>query len=372
MGVIYKEKFKEYKRAADKLEKLLDNQPEERLVLPTMYNLYKIYEIIDPSKALVMKSKIIAQYPDSRYAQIISNPSGAGQLSSTPEVAYNTLYQEYLDGDYRELLPKTEDAIEQFTGEEILPKMELLKADLIGKLKGLAEYKKALNYVALTYPNSSEGKSTEKFITNRIPYLESLTFNSEFPLSWKILYRADNLEDKKTKALLAMLVKFAKERTIDKLQVSTDIYTIDKNFIVIHGIKTVENAKNIAQVLKEFKDYKIAEPAIVISSENYKVVQIKKNIDDYVSGGWLTKPIVPIQRNIVIPQDEIEKVVKEEPKKPTEQGKEAQDSPNAVKGKAGDMQKQPNNSNPPPKDNLNSNDMPSGMMMPPTPDMPKK
>jgi len=368
LGVIYKEKFKEYKRAADKLEKLLDNQPEERLILPTMYNLYKIYEIIDPSKALVMKSKIIAQYPDSRYAQIISNPSAA-QTSSTPEVAYNDLYQEYLDGNYRELLPKTEDAIDQFTGEEILPKMELLKADLIGKLKGLAEYKKALNYVALTYPNSSEGKSTEKFISNRIPYLESLSFNSEFPLSWKILYRADNLEDKKTKALLAMLVKFAKERTIDKLQVSTDIYTIDKNFIVIHGIKTVENAKNIAQVLKEFKDYKIAEPAIVISSENYKVVQIKKNIDDYVSGGWLTKPIVPIQRTIVVPQDEIEKVVKEEPKKPIEQGKEAQDSPNAAKGKAGEMQKQPNNV---PKDNLNSNDLPSGMMMPPTPDFPKK
>ena len=368
LGVIYKEKFKEYKRAADKLEKLLDNQPEERLILPTMYNLYKIYEIIDPSKALVMKSKIIAQYPDSRYAQIISNPSAA-QMSSTPEVAYNDLYQEYLDGNYRELLPKTEDAIDQFTGEEILPKMELLKADLIGKLKGLAEYKKALNYVALTYPNSSEGKSTEKFISNRIPYLESLSFNSEFPLSWKILYRADNLEDKKTKALLAMLVKFAKERTIDKLQVSTDIYTIDKNFIVIHGIKTVENAKNIAQVLKEFKDYKIAEPAIVISSENYKVVQIKKNIDDYVSGGWLTKPIVPIQRTIVVPQDEIEKVVKEEPKKPIEQGKEAQDSPNAAKGKAGEMQKQPNNV---PKDNLNSNDLPSGMMMPPTPDFPKK
>ena len=368
LGVIYKEKFKEYKRAADKLEKLLDNQPEERLVLPTMYNLYKIYEIIDPSKALVMKSKIIAQYPDSRYAQIISNPSAA-QMSSTPDVAYNALYQEYLDGSYRELLPKTEDAIEQFTGEEILPKMELLKADLIGKLKGLAEYKKALNYVALTYPNSSEGKSTEKFITNRIPYLESLTFNSEFPLSWKILYRADNLEDKKTKALLAKLTKFAKERTIDKLEVSTDIYTIDKNFIVIHGIKTVENAKNIAQVLKEFKDYKIAEPAIVISSENYKVVQIKKNIDDYVSGGWLTKPIVPIQRTIVVPQDEIEKVVKEEPKKPIEQGKEAQDSPNAAKGKAGEMQKQPNNV---PKDNLNSNDLPSGMMMPPTPDFPKK
>lgn len=311
LGVIYKEKFKEYKRAADKLEKLLDNKPEERLVLPSMYNLYKIYEIIDPNKALAMKAKIIAQYPDSRYAQIISN-SGGLQMSSNPEVAYNTLYQEYLKGQYRELLTKTEEAIDEFTGEEILPKFELLKANLFGKLKGLEEYKKSLNYVALTYPNSTEGKSTEKFITDRIPYLESLTFNSEFPLSWKILYRADNLEEKSTKDLLAKLVKFAKERTIDKLFITSDIYTMEKNFIVIHGIKTLENAKGIAQVLKEFKDYKIAEPAIIISSENYKVVQVKKNIDDYVSGEWLTKPIVPIQRTIVVPEDEEEKKAKQE------------------------------------------------------------
>jgi len=42
----------------------------------------------------------------------------------------------------------------------------------------LAEFKEALNYVALTYPNSEVGKSTELFITNKIPYLESLSFKT--------------------------------------------------------------------------------------------------------------------------------------------------------------------------------------------------
>jgi len=311
LGVIYKEKFKEYKRAAEKLEKLLDNKPEERLILPSMYNLFKIYEIIDKEKALAMKSKIMAQYPDSRYAQIISNPNADSQMSSEPEVVYHLMYKEYENGLYREIYPKAEAAIEQFTGDEMLPKFELLKAHLIGKLKGLAEYKKALNYVALTYPNSEEGKSTELFIATKIPYLESLSFNSEFPLSWKILYKADNLEDKNTKALLEKLKKFAKERTIEKLSISTDIYTIDKNFIVIHGIKDLDNAKGIAQVLKEFKEYKIAEPAIIISSENYKVVQVKKNIDEYVAGDWLNKPIVPVQRTIVVPQEKQKPIKKE-------------------------------------------------------------
>ncbi len=302
LGVIYKEKFKEYKRAADKLEKLLENKPEERLVLPTMYNLFKIYEIIDKEKALAMKSKILAQYPDSRYAQILSNSRGGSLTSSTPEIAYDALYKDYEKEQYREILPKIEAAIEQFTGEDMLPKFELLKANLIGKLKGVAEFKKALNYVALTYPNSEEGKSTEVYIATKIPYLESLSFNSEFPLSWNILYRADDLTSKNTKIILDKITKFAKERTIERLTVSTDLYTIDKNFLVIHGIKTAESAKGIAQVLKEYKDYKISEPGIVISSENYKVVQVRKNIDDYVTGDWLNKPIVPIQRDIAVPE----------------------------------------------------------------------
>jgi tetratricopeptide (TPR) repeat protein len=302
LGVIYKEKFKEYQRAADKLEKLLDNKPEERLVLPAMYNLYKIYEIIDKEKALAMKSKILAQYPDSRYAQILSNSGGGNLASSTPEIAYDALYKEHEKEKYREILPKIEAAIEQFTGEDMLPKFELLKANVIGKLKGVAEFKKALNYVALTYPNSEEGKSTEVFIATKIPYLESLSFNSEFPLSWNILYKADDLNSKNSKDILAKITKFAKERTIERLTVSTDLYTIDKNFLVIHGIKTAESAKGIEQVLKEYKEYKISEPGIVISSENYKVVQVKKNIDDYVAGDWLNKPIVPIQRDIAVPE----------------------------------------------------------------------
>jgi hypothetical protein len=170
LGVIYKEKFKEYALAADKFEKLLDNEPEERLVLPSLYNLYKLYELTDPGKMDGIKNRIITGYPDSRYAQLLSNNSVNLELGS-PEVVYNNLYKDYEKGLYRETLVKTDIAIVQFTGDEMLPKYELLKANLIGKLYGLAEYKKALNFVALTYPNTTEGKDTERFISAKIPLL---------------------------------------------------------------------------------------------------------------------------------------------------------------------------------------------------------
>lgn len=308
LGVIYKEKFKEYQRAATKLEKLFEYNPEERLVLPAMYNLYKIYEIIDPGKAEGMKNNIISQYPDSRYAQLLSNNMinlGLG----TPEEAYNKLFKEYEKGNYRETLVNTDMAIVQFTGEEMLSKYELLKANLIGKLYGLTEYKKALNFVALSYPNSAEGKDTEKFITNRIPQLEALYFNDAQPTSWKIIYQPKSLDEKESKPLLDKLTKFVKERSVDKLTVSTDIYTKEKNLIVIHGINNEDTAKGIAQVLKEYKEYKIQDPTVVISSENYKIVQVFKNLDEYISG---TGPTFEVKQKpeIVVPKEEVKPVEK--------------------------------------------------------------
>jgi tetratricopeptide (TPR) repeat protein len=283
LGIIYKEKFKEYKLAASKLEQLLINKPEERLVLPSMYNLYKIYEIIDKPKAEVMKNKIISQYPESRYAQILKN--GATDPNSenlSPEVAYKALYKMYEDGQYIQTLEAVEKATEQFTGEEIIPKMELLKAAVIGKLKGLAEYKKALNYVALNYPNVEEGKQAESMISKDIPVLEQLQFDAIEPLSWKIIYKISNVETPVVKASEDKLKKFTSERTVEKLTLSQDVYTMTDNFIVIHGINTEQKATDIATILKDYKDYKIPLQAIVISNENYKIVQIKKNLEEYL------------------------------------------------------------------------------------------
>ena len=86
--------------------------------------------------------------------------------------------------------------------------------------------------------------------------------------------------------------KFITERSLDKLSTSYDIYTMDKNFIVIHGLKDLEYAKGIASILKEFKEYKVAETAYIISNENYKIVQMKKNFEEYLTTPY-SDPLPP-------------------------------------------------------------------------------
>lgn len=382
LGVIYKEKFKEYQLASDKLEKLLQNNPEERLVLPSLYNLYKIYEITDKDKALAIKNRIIAEYPESRYAQILKNPdAGAVAAGDSPDVAYQKLFTLFEAGDYRKVLAESEVAIEQFTGDELQPKFEMLKANVTGKLKGLDEYKKALNYVALTYPNSDEGKKAESMLAREVVVMEAMTFNSKEPASWKILYQANNLSDNKTIALYGKIAKFLKERSFDKITMSVDIYTMTENFIVIHGLKNEEHAKGIQSILKEFKEYKVQEPGYIISNENYKVVQIKKNFDEFLKVG--NGPIVATQAPSV-PDDPTEKISDEEKQfkemqqRAAENRKMAKEQQKQQQGKVSDPD--PETAMPPnpfqnqnqtqPRQNQqqiqNNNSMPPGMMTPPS------
>lgn len=315
LGSIYKEKFKEYKLAANKLEQLLNYNPEERLVLPSMYNLYKIYEIINKEKALAMKLKIISQYPNSRYAEILSNTNPEIAQANEPEVTYNKLYKLYESGDYRNVNDQLEKGIDQFAGEEIVAKYELLRANTIGKLKGVVEYKKALNFVALNYPNNIEGKQAEEIFKKDIPVLESYKFYAVAPKSWKILYRIPYNDDKNKKILSEKIKKFIAKHPLDHLTFSEDIYNSEDNFMVIHGVISEQFSKGIIDSLSIKKEYKIQQKPIIISNYNYLVVQINKNIEDY-----LVAPVVapnPVVKNPIIPSVEPIKEYKKPAETPT-------------------------------------------------------
>ncbi len=338
LGLIYKEKFKEYKLSAAKLEQLLKNNPEERLVLPSMYHLYKVYELIDKTKAEAMKAQIISLYPTSRYAQILANPnSQMAEAGDSPKAVYQNLYERYQSHEYKTVLADINEAIDRFTGDEIVPKLELLKANLIGKLSGLEEYAKALNFVALNYPNSEEGKRAEKMISVDLPKLQALQLSSLDSKNWKILYATKDFEDKSTKILREKIAKFIKERGLEKLTVSLDIYTMTDNFVVIHGLNSKDLADGITAILKDYKDYKVQEKPIIISAENYTIVQVKKNIDEFLAGNLTTTPTQPnwdgSYEKPVVQQEQQPVQIQDQPKKDA-QNKQSSNQPIKTTGDA--------------------------------------
>jgi len=284
LGNIYKEKFKEYELAASKLETLLTKNPDERLILPAKYNLYKIYEIINPAKAEAMKQEIISGYPNSHYAQVLQSGS-VNEITDSPEVVYGNLFKQYERGEYQEALKQTEVMIQNFAGDEIAPKFELLRARIIARLDGVAEYKKILTTIAQNYPTIDEGKQADALVKNDIPKLEALELGKGTPISWKIVYQIPypNATDAKVKVLNEKLQKYIKDRNSERITLSNDVYRADKSFLVIHGFSSKEGALSTISMLKDFKGYKVQEAAFVISNEDYKVIQIKKNLPEYLA-----------------------------------------------------------------------------------------
>ena len=282
LGIIYKEKFKEYALATAKLEKVLEQNPEEKLVLPTLYNLYKLYQMTDANKALVLKNRIVSEFSSSRYAQIISNTDANNSNAETPEKTYNQFYKLFQEEQFVTVLEKLNTAILQFSGDEILPKLELLRANTQAKLFGVVAYKKALEEVAAQYPNTEEGKQAQEILSTQIPTLEKIDFTTTAK-SWKILFKVGLRLDPLTKEIEDKIKKFIEDEKIEKRSYSYDVYTDKENLIVIHNIKSEAYANDIINYMTVNKQYTINQPAIIISSDNYKVIQIKKNLDSYLA-----------------------------------------------------------------------------------------
>jgi tetratricopeptide (TPR) repeat protein len=294
LGLIYKEKFKENLLAAGKLEQVLASNPEERLILPSKYNLYKIYEEEGSPLQQSMKANIITNHGSSRYAEILLNPQAvlAGNEDS-PEKRYEALFNKFKQQEFLQVITGAEENINRFTGDPIVPKFEMLKANAIGRLQGFEEFKEALNYVALTYPNNPEGKKAEQMVVEQLPKLEPTEFSPETDskgtANWKVVFpfRRSNND-------MALKLKETLEKSIKDLRyknrVSKDIYNLEEQFVVVHGFRSKDFALGYAELLKNNKDYLVAHENFVILSDNYKIVQVHKNLQAYRNTDLTPKP----------------------------------------------------------------------------------
>lgn len=285
LGLIYKEKFKEYNLAANRLEKLLTYNPEERLVVPAKYNLVKIYEILEnPSEADKYRNDVLTNHADTRYAEILRNPNS--QLptdESSPEFKYKELYKEFETAKYAEVIQKCDEYIMVYNGNDIIPKFELLKATAIGRQQGFEAYKKALNFVSLNYPSSEEGKQAQQIYSNVLPLLAVKEFvPDEESENWKLVYKFTNVEGEAAQKLKEQLDKAIADYYYTDMVTSIDYYNPQTKFVIVHGLKTKLGARGFGEVLKENKKYLIKKPFFEISSPNYKIIQIHKNLDEYL------------------------------------------------------------------------------------------
>jgi hypothetical protein len=280
LGTIFKEKLKEKKLAITTFEDVLVNSPESKLILPTYYNLYQLYADENKEKALVYKQKILTKYPESRYASAINNTAINADITADSE--FNLLYKKVEEGWFREANLEIDALLKKYDGDELNAKFDMLKAKISARLFGLSAYKEALQKMVKNYPKADETKKIESILSSDIPALEALQFGATAK-TYNLVFVTNYPNEISHKNLIEKLNKYAKESGDRKVSVSNDIYNVNKNMIVLHGILNKVTAESVANYLKEHKEYKLKDTPIIISNEDYKVVQVNKNLEAYLA-----------------------------------------------------------------------------------------
>jgi len=117
---------------------------------------------------------------------------------------------------------------------------------------------------------------------------------------WKVAYSFKIEDLKDAEKLQEKLNKAIEINGYPEMSTSIDYYIPDTAFVMIHGLNSMKGAKGFADVLSERKKDKINNNHFEVSSENYTIIQIHKNLEDYLAKDF---------SKVLSPEEEEEKSV---------------------------------------------------------------
>ncbi len=168
LGLIYKEQFKNNQLAVHNFERLLNLGDTSDLELPINYHLYQLYnDNANTQKAEQSKELILTKYSNSKFAEIIRSPNKmlvSDKKETELEKKYKELYYLYKANKFEDVVAEIDGLPQNVDNSELIPKFVLLRALAIGKYQSKEDYKKALEFVALSYANRIEGEKAQAII----------------------------------------------------------------------------------------------------------------------------------------------------------------------------------------------------------------
>lgn len=282
LGAIYRDQFKEYKMSNELFNELINNSPSSSLHTPSKYFIYKNLKDLNLNElADVIKNEIIRDYPDSKYSKILLSPDKA-VIGYDSSKSYDYALSLYDSEDFIKVIDECNKSISMFSDEPIISKFELLKAVSVARVYGFNKYKESLSSIALNYSTSFEGKKAEELIRNVLPLVEDATFsNDSSSEDFKIVFQFAFEDDEKLQAFSNQIKVFIESLDVLDLNISKDYYNNITKFVVLHGLKSYDGALGLLEILKE-NDSVFIDSFFVISSENYRTIQIHKNLNAYL------------------------------------------------------------------------------------------
>lgn len=272
LGMIYKESFKNYPLAQDRLEHLLRLNLPGEIAASALYHLYKIDENGWPQKAKQYYNRIVQNHPDSPYAKILTNPDEFGQSDlQTPENVYESLFKIYQKGDFDQLEEKAKSFRVLLSGTAVQPKFDLLMANFQGRLKGRQQWQKELLNISQKYPESPEAIKALEMI-GQIKGTDSIKKDNIIYLNYKWIFTF-KVKDTASLRKIKNKLQDALEETPDpRWFLSEDRFDQNQTYLVLHGIR---NRRKLNEWKKRFdgaeQEFSSTNNFVVLSADYKKM-----------------------------------------------------------------------------------------------------
>ncbi|MDO5607902.1 MAG: tetratricopeptide repeat protein [Capnocytophaga sp.] len=281
LGVLYRTKFNDHDTANERLSKLIASQPDAQLEPAALYEWHRNLQVTLPEKAEQVKNQLITAYPNSDYAHLIRGGETSQNIrNQKANLLFAELENDFVQGKIVEASQRIEEESTLYKQTSAAPKIELLKAQINGRLYGVNTYLQALENLSVTYPDTDESTQAKALIEELQKSQEEGFVPDEKTRSWKIVIYDIPTEVKEdlTDKIRAELADIS-----DRLVLTNDIYNAEEQWLVIHGLQNRNTANIIRQDLKKiFTAYNVADSNMPIATENYRVLLIQKSKKAYL------------------------------------------------------------------------------------------
>ena len=168
LGLIYKDKLKDYRAAIKSFLQLLEKYPDTDYELRAWYNLYQLYETTGyRSEMELYEAKIFKKYPKSDLANLMRDPeyfSKKEPKNAEADMFYRTAYEQFTSGQAEAALIAARRGLVMYKDNAIAPKLALLEALALGKTEGPESMKPRLKEIVTEYAGHEVSNKAQELL----------------------------------------------------------------------------------------------------------------------------------------------------------------------------------------------------------------
>lgn len=311
VGEVYQNDLKDYPASVKAYQNLANRFANTDYALQAYYNLYQIALFTNnAADAARYKGTILSQFPNSQYAQMLSNPNYLKELQQKQKES-DKLYQEaygyYSKNQFALAQSKANEGLNLYKGTEIEPKFALLIALCKGKTADTRTFRDALQSFGRQYPNSEEKTVAD----NVLAYLQQQELKiamgqveTDTPKETETETPKAAIEYSQPKGEHLFIALVPKEQNINQLKFNLITFNVDyfidadlsvnnetfNDFLVMISVTSFKTDKEAMEYFRlasgqqglmgtmKPSDYVL----LVISKENLELFKSDKSIADYL------------------------------------------------------------------------------------------